>query len=220
MTAGVLLRIILRRWAVVLLGLALTLVGCTAIAGAERTYGASVDLVFVEPGRSSVVNASDAALPSLVDFARMVQRGVRYDSSMVELPSSNATLYGSGVKNGYSVTLPNSGTQWAESYSRPILAVQVVGATPEQVRQKLDQVLSLVESQARDIQTASGISGNRVIDVRRSPAVPEIGDLGSTKLGRMKGILALSLLGLTLTAIGAIQIDRLLLRRSVAGVPL
>lgn len=213
MTVGVLIRILLRRWAIVVLGLSLTAMACYLLSGVERTYGATLELVFVQPGRGSVVSVSDAVRPSLVDFAGIVHRRVSSEGSPVELPSSSATLYGSGVRNGYSITLPNSGTQWAASYSRPVLAVQVVGPSPYHVRQILDQVMTSVESEAQDLQRARGIPRNDFIDVQRSPSVPEVVDLGSTQLERAKAVLVVCLLGLTLTAFSALQIDRWLMIR-------
>ncbi|WP_157407509.1 hypothetical protein [Arthrobacter sp. ZBG10] len=205
---GVLGLVSLRKWAVVVLGLSLTAMSAFLLAGVGRTYGTTVELLFVEPGRGSVVSGSDAALPSLVDFAGIVQQRISEEGSAVELPSSTATLYGSGVRNGYSITLPNTGTQWAVSFSRPVLAVQVVGPSPQQVRQTLDQVMTSVELEAQGLQGGKGVPPGGYIQVTPSPAAPVVVDLGSTKLGRTKATLVIGLLGLTLTAFSASRIDR------------
>lgn len=217
MTVGVLARIMMRRWVIVIVGLFLTGLFCSVLVNAERTYWASVDLVFVQPGEGSVVNVSDAVVPSLINFAGIVQRRVNHEGTSVELPSSNSSLYGSGVRRGYSITLPNSGTQWAVSYSRPILAVQVVDGSPNEVRRTLNHVLNRVESVSRDLQAAHGVPAEELIFIDRSPETPEIVDLGSTKLGRTKGIIALSMVGLSLTALSALEIDRAVLRRRRSG---
>lgn len=216
MTAGVLLQIMLRRWLIVGVGLVLTVWACLVLAPGERTYWAKVDLVFVQPGAGSVVNVSDNVVPSLINFAGIIQRRVSHDGTPVELPSSSATLYGTGVRNGYSITLPNSGTQWAVSYSRPVLVVQAVGNSPDQVSQTLGRVLTQVESTAHELQTGSGAAADQFIVVDRSPSSPEIVDLGSTKLGRTKGILALSAVGLALTAFFAFEVDRIVLGRPLS----
>lgn len=213
MTVGVLARILLRRWSVVVAGVFLTALVCSTLLSAERTYWTSMELVFVQPGEGSVANVEDHVVPSLVNFAGIVQRRVSHEGTPVELPSSSATLYGSGVRRGYSITLPNMGTQWAVSYSRPVLAVQVVAGSPDQVRQTVNQVLDLIASTSRDLQSSRGVPAEEFIFIDRSPETPEIVDLGSTASGRMKGILALSLVGFALSALAALEIDRLLPKR-------
>lgn len=215
MTAGALLQIMLRRWLIVAVGVVLTVSASLFLADGERTYSAKMDLVFVQPGAGSMVNVSDNVLPSLINFAGIIQRRVSHDGTPVELPSSSATLYGSGVREGYSITLPNSGSQWTVSYSRPVLAVQAVGSSPERVRQTLSLVLAQVESAAHELQADSRAPAEQLIVVERSPASPEITDLGSTKSGQMKGALALSTVGLGLTAFVAFEVDRLAARRSL-----
>ncbi|WP_255769400.1 hypothetical protein [Pseudarthrobacter sulfonivorans] len=214
MTVGVLARVMLRRWAVVLVGVLMTALVCSLLINAGRTYWASVDLVFLQPGESAVANVSDSAVPSLISFAGIVKRRASQDGTPVELPSSNATLYGSGVRNGYSITLPNTGTQWAVSYSRPVLAVQVVGGSPDQVRQTVNRVLTMIEVSSRELQSEQGVPAKDFITLDRSPETPEIVDLGSSKTGRVKGLLALSMVGLALTALAALEIDRLVMLRT------
>lgn len=208
-----LLQIMLRRWLVVGIGIVLTVSACLTLAAGERTYWATVELIFVQPGAGALASASDGVVPSLINFAGIIQRRVSHDGSPTELPSSSASLYGSGVREGYSITLPNSGSQWAVSYSRPVLVVQAVGHSPDQVRQTLSRVLTQIESTAHELQADRGAPAEQFIAVDRSPSTPEIIDLGSTRLGRMKGILALSAVGLAVTAVVALEIDRLVLGR-------
>jgi len=207
-TAGLFLRIMIRRWVFVAVGVVLTAFGCSALVNGERTYWMSTDLVFVQPGGGSVTNVSDAVVPSLINFAGLVQRRVHEIGTPVELPSSNVTLYGSGVRRGYSITLPNSGNQWAVSYTRPVLAVQAVGSSPEEVRRTLSDVLALVQTTVRDLQAAQGVPAGEFISMDRSPALPEVFDQGSTKAGRVKGLLAFGFLGVILTAFTVIAVDR------------
>lgn len=213
----------LRRWLIVGIGLVVTIWVCLVLAAGERTYWARMDVIFVQPGAGSVANVSDNVVPSLINFAGIIQRRVSHEGEPVELPSSMATLYGSGVRDGYSITLPNSGTQWAVSYTRPVLAVQAVGNSPDQVRQTLSRVFTQVSSAAHELQAERGAQAGGFIVVDRSPSSPEIVDLGSTKLGRAKGIAALSAVGLGLTAFLALEADRFILGRprphGTRGVP-
>lgn len=214
MTAGELLRITLRRWYVMVLGLALTVWASSVLAAVDRSYWVEVQLVFIQPGGASVSSVSDHIVPSLISFAGIVQRRVTQTGSPEELPSSVATLYGSGVRDGYSITLPNTGTQWAASYSRPILVVQAVGHSPEAVRETLNRVLTEVDATAGELQNAKGVPPESHVFIDRSPATPEIIDVGGTKIGRVKGLTALAGVGLSLTAIIAVGFDRFLRKKN------
>ena len=95
----------------------------------------------------------------------------------------------------------------------------MVGGSPAQVRQTVDHVLALIESTTRNLQSGQGVPTTRFIVVERSPETPEIIDLGSTKSGRAKGILALSMVGLALTVLAALEVDRLALKRARTRAP-
>lgn len=216
MTAGELLGIMWRRWYVVVAGLILTVWGSSSLAAVERTYWVEVKLVFIQPGSASVANVSDQIVPSLINFAGIVQRRVTEAGNPSELPSSGATLYGSGVREGYSVTLPNSGTQWAASYSTPILVVQAVGRSPEAARETLDHVLTEVDVAATELQNAEGAPPESHIFIERSPAMPEVVDVGGTRTGRLKGMAALAGVGLAMTGSGAVAFDRMMKKSRLA----
>jgi hypothetical protein len=212
-TVGVLLRIVWRRGLIVAAGVALTAFACLSLPDGERTYWAKTDLMFVQPGTGPVATVPDNILPTLINYAGVVQQ-VGHDDKPVELVSSTAPLYRSGLREGYAVTLPNTGTQWAVSYSRPVLVVQAIGNSPDQVRQTLGRVLNEIQSAAYELQADRGAPVEQFIDVAHYPSSPEVVDVGSTKPGRIKGILALFAVGLALTAFIAVEVDRLILRRS------
>ena len=218
MTTGILIEVIRRRWVVVALGIALTLFACMTATGRDRTYGATTDLLLVQPGKPSLATSPDSVAPSLIAFAGMVQQSARQDSNPIVLPSSATTLFGSGVTTGYSITLPNAGSQWTISYTRPVLAIQVVGTSPNEVRKTLNDVISLVEFKTLELQRTVPIPNDELIEVKKYPTFPDVVDLGSTKGEYTKGVFVLFVLGLTLTGIGATQIERLLKTRESSRV--
>lgn len=210
MTTGMLIEVVRRRWIVAVIGVSLTVFACLILVDQDRTYGATTDLLLVQQGKPSLASSSDSITPSLIAFAGMVQQSARKESNPVELPSSAATLFGSGVTTGYSITLPNAGSQWTISYTRPVLAIQVVGASPDEVRKTLNDVIGLVEFRAFELQRTVGTPSDRIIAVQRYPSFPDVVDLGSTKAERMKGVLVLFILGLVLTGAVVIKLERLL----------
>lgn len=212
MTAGTLLQIILRRWYVAIACLAAVMWVCLVFGQTDRTYWAQAQIVFVEPGGGSVSNVNDGVAPSLINFAGIVQRKVSGDGEPVQLPSSNATLYGSGVRRGYSITLPNTGNQWATSFSKPVLAIQVTGDSPEAVNQTLAEVVGQVKQAAFDLQSDTGARQNTFIGVDASPAAPDIVDVGSTPLGRGKALAVMAGIGVILSGCAAYGAENLAVR--------
>lgn len=217
MTVGELLRIVSRRWYVLVAGMILTICCSSSLVAVERTYWVEIQLVFIQPGGASVSKVSDHIVPSLINFAGIVQRRVTETGSPAELPSSGATLYGSGIREGYSITLPNSGTQWAASYTRPILVVQAVGHSPAAARETLDHVITEVDGAAGELQDAQGVPPESHVFIDRSPAVPAVIDVGGTGIGRIKGLAALAGVGLALTASVAIGFDRMARNRTLSA---
>lgn len=209
MTAGTLLQIILRRWYVAIACLAAVMWVCLVLGQTGRTYWVQAQIVFVEPGGGSVSNVNDGVAPSLINFAGIVQRKVSGDGEPVQLPSSNATLYGSGVRRGYSITLPNTGNQWATSFSKPVLAIQVTGDSPEAVNQTLAEVVGQVKQAAFDLQSDTGARPNTFIGVDASPAAPDIVDVGSTPLGRAKALAVMAGIGVILSGCAAYGAENL-----------
>lgn len=219
MTAGILLRIILRRWYVVAACLAVVGWVCGVLVDTGRTYWVQAQVVFVEPGVGSVTSGNDGVTPSLINFAGIVQRKVAHEGNPVELPSTNATLYGSGVRDGYSISLPNTGNQWATSFSKPLLAIQVTGGSQEEVRDTLAEVLAQVKQTALDLQSQTGAAPETYIGVEASPAAPDVLDVGSTPLGMQKGLAAIIGVGTVLSGYVAYGADRIVnkWRRSLAA---
>lgn len=209
MTPAIALRMIQRRWYVAVFVLAMTAWACVALLGSGRTYWAQGQVVFVEPGVGSVAGVNDGLAPSLINFAGVVQRKLTYEGGPTELPSSGSTLYGSGVRSGYALSLLNSGSQWAASYSRPVLELQVTGSTPENVRRTLDDALMRIRGAALGLQEEAGAPERLFIGVEISPSEPEIIDVGSTDFGRKKGLTVIAVVGFVLAGSAAYGVDAL-----------
>jgi hypothetical protein len=208
MTAGILLRIIVRRWYVFVTCVAVAAWIGMSLGQTGRTYWTQAQVVFVEPGGASVTNINDGVAPSLISFAGIVQRKLTGEGAAAELPSSTATLYGSGIRSGYSITLPNTGNQWAASFSKPILAIQVTGGSSDEVRTTLAGVLERVQQITLELQSDSGALPETFIEISIPPSSPDIHDVGSTPLGKAKGLAVLGGIGIILSGCVTYGVDR------------
>ncbi|MFF2841754.1 hypothetical protein [Paenarthrobacter sp. NPDC057981] len=218
MTAAILLRILGRRWYIVAVGLAIGLVSLGAVRTSEPVYWTKAEVTFVAPDREPAYWIPGDDYASLVDFAAMVERRVNYDSASVDLTLSSGTLYGAGVRHGYSVTLLNSGGQWAKSFRWPVLSVQVVDSSAQTVKDVLSDVVESITAASAKLQQEAGVQ-QALITTLTSPSSPEIVFGGGTQTNRVKGAVFWMGIAATLSVLAAVVIDSRPRRRRRVQAP-
>ncbi|MFJ4265386.1 hypothetical protein ACIPY1_02395 [Paenarthrobacter nicotinovorans] len=186
MTSQTLLRLLMKRWYVASAVIFLGFVGLGAIRAQEPVYWAQTEVSFVAPNSDPAywIPGGDNAV--LVPFAALVERRVNAGSDSVDLVLARGTLYGAGVKQGYSVTLPNAGGQWAKSFTRPVLLVQVVDTSAENVNRVLTTVIERIKGACNTLQEEEHVD-SRLIFTVSTPSSPEIIFGGGTQVDRIKG---------------------------------
>ncbi|MFJ4169516.1 hypothetical protein ACIPY3_08410 [Paenarthrobacter sp. NPDC089714] len=212
MTAATFLGILLRRWYVVAIGLVLGLAALGAIRSSEPVFWTEADVTFLAPEREPAYWISGGSAMTLVEFADMVKRRVNQDSAAVDLVLTSGTLYGAGVQQGYSVTLPNNGGQWNKTFSQPVLKVQVVDSSAEKVNQVLANVLDRINDATVALQSEAKVKGD-LISTQTTPSKSEVVFGGGTPVTRLKGAVVLEALCLAVTSVATIYIDRIMVRR-------
>lgn len=213
MTALLLLRILARRWYVVLAVAALTGFAFVSLGRSGGAYTAETKVVFVAPG-DDAVGAFDARnQATLVDFAAVVEREFHRGQPADRL-AENASLFGAGIQQGYQVLVPNSGGQWQYSFSEPALSVKVVGPSSEWVSTTLDRLLARIDSLSADLQRQGSIGADNLIQSERVPAEPAVSYVGSSRSTQARALLALALVGSGVAAALAVGVDRLSSRPS------
>lgn len=216
MTTAQLLETLLRRWYVVLAGILCTWTACSALMLTPGVYGAHMDVVFVVPG--GVASSNDFAFAEpLINFAGVVERKVNDDQQSVRLSSPTAELYGLGVREGVSVALADSGGQWGSIFRSPIIRVQVVASSPEQVVSAVDGVVAKIAMTAKSIQDSSGVAEGKRISIETIPDRAQVFSYVQTRTSDVKATAAASMVGLGLTACAATLLDRWDLSRSQPG---
>jgi hypothetical protein len=130
--------------------------------------------------------------------------------------SSSVTLAGKGVKDGYSVDLPNKGGQFAFDYDRPIIDIQAVGMSEQAARSNLDEAMSEVTTALAELQDAEAVPAAGRLTLHPSPAEVEVG----YSRGRpTRSMVAVLVLGMALTLTAVIVVDDRWVRRRPAGQP-
>lgn len=211
MTTNELVHILRRRWYVVALGVALLMGAVHHVATRPGVYWTQVDVVFLAPKSVRYPNVIEQTSQSVIAMAGLIEHEVNKGLKEPATASASTTLAGVGVRDGYSVRLPNSGGQWASNFDRPVVDVQVIGPSESGVRARLATLAGEVERTLAARQEADGIPPlNRITASSTPTAAPVFYLNGNPK----KAILVTLLLGGGLISVGTVGADRLLTARA------
>lgn len=173
MTVDDAVRAIVRAWWVVALGLALTVVVLSSVLRVPGVYTAQVDLVALPPPDPTPWNVLLSTTASLSPFASMIAAQAS-EGAIEQDTGTSATLYGAGFRDGFKITVPNTGGQWNVSHDRPVISVEVVGPSEEAVRDTLGELVRRVQDDAARIQAEGGVHDRAAITFDPAPAAPAV----------------------------------------------
>jgi hypothetical protein len=211
MTSATVLRLMARRWWVILIGLCLTAGTFVGLQHNDGAYSTDATVIFVAPGDRGVGEVSDGYLGSLVNFSAVIEREF-HDGRQSDRLAENASLYGAGVTQGYRVLLVNSGSQWENSFAKPALSISIVGPSEAWVTSTLDTVTARIASLAAAQQARAGVDSQHTITTERVPAAAVVRHLGSSRGTQARAMVALTAVGLGLSIAAAVGFDRGLAR--------
>src|SRR4029078_11315638 len=80
---------------------------------------------------------------------------------------TGTTLLAQGVRHGQQVRLPNSGGQWELNFDKPLLDVQVVGTTPDEVTTGTTELLARIREATVNLQ--AGVPPQNQMTVSPTP---------------------------------------------------
>ena len=218
MTPAQLLSVLRRRWYVLLAGLCCTGTAFVFLSQPAPVYAAQSDLVFMEPGVPGQGRTLTGTEPqTLINFTAVVERQYLAGARSAKLASPTATLFGTGIREGTSIGMLDTGGQWLSSFSRPVLSVQAAAPAPEQVAAEIDRVHAEVRAVSDALQREAGARPDALITVERAPEELIITSFGKTRMGEAKALLVLALTGLGLSCAAAAAADALAARRARTG---
>jgi hypothetical protein len=206
MTAWELAAAARRMWAVVLLGLLATAGLLWHVAHGAPVYSGEVTVVLLSDAIGSDLRQVDQGL---VTTAAVVSRRVSAGMS-AGVASDSVSLVGVGIRHGYSVTLPNRGSQWSKLYDRPELRVQVAGTSVEEVHATLSLALRRIAEALAMTQAEVGVTGPNLVRTQLTPTVP---DIREGRGSRTRAGAAALLLGMGATTAAVVVLDSRRTRR-------
>lgn len=226
MTTSEFLGIMRQRWYVVLAGLVIVAGSIAYVSSRAGVYWTQVDVVVLAPKSARYPNVIRDTSQSLISMAGLIERDLNKGITPPATASSSVTLVNEGVSEGYSISLPNSGGQWANNFDRAVLDVQVVGPSAEKVRVELRELVAMIDNNLKQRQVADGVDNRDFITTSSAPSAAALFYFNGE---RSHAFAAILLLGGTLIPVSSVGADRLLRanarrrRKSViisrAGVP-
>jgi hypothetical protein len=218
MTAWQYLEVLRRRWWLLMGLLALTAAGVWMLPAHAGVYWTRTSIVFLPPaGSAKVGNVLEGSDPSLIYFAAAVERATNGGAQAPRLSSPEATLYGTGVRQGRSVSLVDTGGQWRSNFNRPMLTVEVVDTSEARAREVASTLMAQIQGRAAALQHQAGAAPRSMIRTEPSPETPVITYVGGHH-GRAAA--AVLLLGTGISLVTTVQLDRLLRGRRRRGARL
>ena len=166
-----------RRWYAVLVGLALTAVALTGLTRVDGVYVARVDVVFLAPATPATPNRIASAATGVIATAGLVERMVDPGPSGGAEPASTSaavSLLGRGVRDGAAVVLPDSGGQWAQSFERPVLRIEVTGSSAAAVQAQAWALVTEVRDTTAALQADPRIAADNEITTSLVPGSPQV----------------------------------------------
>lgn len=152
-----LLRAARRAWYVVVVGVLLTGLALVGVYRDDGLYYSQVEVRLLAPSSAAFPNVLTTTSGDIIQTAGIVAALVNGTDPPRKLADAAATLPGRGVTEGWSVTLPDTGGQWAPNFASQLLNVQVVGPSEKGVIAEREHILAEVSRTLLDLQTEAGV---------------------------------------------------------------
>jgi hypothetical protein len=207
MTFWELIRALVRRWPIVLIGAVCTIaLGYLAISD-KGVYFTRTEIIFLAPTSSLYPNALKTQSEDIIDTAGVVAKRINGSGEVTKFASPDVTLVGEGVRDGWSLRLPDTGGQWAANFQDQMLLLDIVAPTEEEVRERQTELIARVQSELNALQREKGVAPVNDITAAPAPASTVIFHVGGSK-PRVLGMTALLGVGATIGAIVILETRR------------
>jgi len=206
MTLGDLMRALVRRWPVVLIGLLATVTVAGLSTLSDPKYHARTEMVFLAPSSVRYPNELVTRTESLIVTAGIVAKLINGPDERLKFGHSLVNPVGApGDDEDTWIQLLDIGTQWVPVFDDQILLVDSVGDTPEQARERIYEAADEVQDVLLEIQQDSDADESTYIVARMSPEAPVVNRVGPS---RMRSIAMWLAVGgfLTVSAVVVIEV--------------
>lgn len=207
MTSRQLLRLLVRRWYLVLVGMTLTLVTLWPATHRPGVYWAQVNLLLLPPTSEYFPNILEDPQYSLSALAGVIVSDYNGQNEPPLMASAETTLYGEGRTSGVEVRMPNVGNQWKPLYPTATIDLQAVGASPQSVIEQVSDTTRTLDNLLATRQDQLHIDPSARVSMINSPKDPVVFYVTGS---RARALGAGAIVGVGLTIAGVYWIERLL----------
>ncbi|WP_211368159.1 hypothetical protein [Microbacterium rhizomatis] len=157
MTIRDLVRALVRRWPILLIGALVT--GAVAfLAVSDRgVYWSRTEVAFLAPSSARYPNSLQTTSGDLIITAGIVAKRIEGPAAVPKFADSSVNLIGEGVRDGWSMRLPDTGGQWATNFASQTIILEVVGPTRESVETRQDELIAEIATQLDALQREQGV---------------------------------------------------------------
>jgi hypothetical protein len=216
MTFWELIRVLARYWPIVLFGgLCTAGIGVGAISD-EGVYFTRTNVAFHAPTSPVNPNAIRTQSESIIDTAGLVAKRVSGPGKVTKFASPDVTLVGLGVRDGWSLRLPDTGGQWASNFATQMLVLDIVGPSPEVVQDRQEALIQRVQRELYQLQRDAGVDPK--YDITAIPA-PDSTVIFHFQGNRSRALGMTAVLGVGVTISVVVAVDRRRRRREAAVPP-
>lgn len=210
LSASDLVKLLLRRWYVVVLGAVLSVGALSVTTGQPGVYYTQFNLVLLAPTEQYYPNKMEDPRHALAPLAGVIATDWNDTHPPLFTASGDTTLFGEGLRQGVQVRVPNQGSQWEPAYLTPNISVQVVDSAPETVAANAARITSELNTLLLSRQEAMGVRPTMRVTMLAAPEVPSVDYISGS---RTRAALATGVVGAILTVIAVYWLERLLIRR-------
>lgn len=212
MTVREILAALARRWYVVVVVCAATILLALAMLRDGGTYTTRTVIAFTLPATTTLTFSNGLDDANVIAFAGAVTQEVNNGRPPARYSTDEAPFYGAGVREGVLVSLASAGNQWVSSFLRAEVEVQVVGRSYEWVEQRQKQLVDRVIEVAEQQQTVAGIAPESRIETSVIPLTLHIDYIAPSRTAQLVAGGAMAGAALIVSCWLAVLTDRLVQR--------
>jgi hypothetical protein len=178
---------------------------CTGLAlfaglSDKGVYYTRTQIVFLAPSSSYYPNTLATQSEDIIDTAGAVAKRVTGPGPVTKYASADVTLIGIGIRNGWSLVVPDTGGQWGTNFESQILNLEIVAPDRATVLQRQTTLLRRVQEELTKLQSERHVAPINEITLTTAPRSTVIYHVGGSK-PRMLGMTALLGAGITAAVI-------------------
>ncbi|WP_200826346.1 hypothetical protein [Microbacterium timonense] len=181
MTFWELLAALIRRWPILLVGALCTAAAGYAVIREDGVYFTRTEIVFLAPTSSMYPNALRTQSEDIIDLAGVVAKRLIGPGEVTKYAAPDVMLAGLGVRDGWSLGLPDTGGQWASNFASQELVLDIVAPTRERVEERQEDLVAQIMSELHELQSERGVDPVNEITAMVAPQTTIIHHIGGSR---------------------------------------